>query len=1290
MSNHFHCLCNAPRNFRKKWFGHAPLSELIRRAIVSIIAAMILTLSSFCFAQGSTSVLGGKVFDPTGKVVKGAKVTVISDDKGTIWTTNTNETGNWRVDALVAGHYHFEVSSEGFAISHFPSFMLEMAGQKFLDVTLSVGTTTEKITVDATEPLIDTTAAVSGTVLERTDIQELPQLNNSPIEFVIMTPGVTYGAKGNTSTYIWSNISLSEVGVNGSGSNNYSSTTYSPSNGHSVNYTLDGGTNTMASNGEIAFIPPMDAIQETRVTTNAYDASIARSSAATINMMMRSGGKDFHGNLYEMDKNDLFDANYYQYKHSNQKRPKVRHNEYGFTVGGPVWIPKLYDGKKNGTFFFFSYDHIDDISPYTSTGNLSLPTEAERTGDFSSSFTTHTSGGVTTTYPVTIYDPANYTKSTSSSGTAVANRVQFTDNVIPSARIASWATALMNLMPLPNQASDGSSTDANNFVTNVSQYLKFKSIAVRVDQAWNNNHHSYITFRHNYFWPVSVGSSLGVNSKLAGSVGTRTNNGVTINHAWVITPRLFLNINGNLTIYRVTNNAQGTGLDPTEYGFSSAFAQSQNLVGLPDMYGPTATDNTGLFDGQAIGSGGMSYENDYNYEVKATLQQMLGNHTIHYGLEWLTQQEGYGDKWGGTGTYHFNDIWTKQTNVDAAGYGEGDTFADFLLGRPNWANIANDATEWYSQPYAGFYVQDDWRYNSKLTINLGVRYDFQFPLTERHNHMFSHYDPDYVLPEITNYAQANYATLVGGETGGNLGIELLQSQKSDSSTFVAKGAIRYAGYEGITRNVENTQTRYVQPRIGFAYQFNPNRVIRGGIGRFVQGSFDVGHASTTGFSSSTSMNISEDNYITQSATINDPFPSGQNAAQGNSLGIYSYPGSVSAFYDPNSKRPYTDDISIHFQQEWKNFLFEVGFVTDRSRQLAVGYDINAPSKADWYAAYGPTFDSNGRPVDTLPGDTVVTNPFKGDTYIKSTLDTSSTVSAWQLLRPSPVVSNGSLTEYRYNGKSDYYALQAKAEKRYRDGFGLTYAFTYGKQMDENSYLTNASYSEKMHRQISSTDIRFMHVITGTYILPIGRGKKFLNGTNSLVNTLISGWEITGQYDFNSGTPIWLPTNSSFFKGGDPGLGSKKNSKKWFDTSKFVAFPSKSVTTSQLADTTQYPSWTNISSYAGYSWVPTESDTTKNGIYHDFSTWHTDNATYYGDVRNPYMNLFDAGLRKNVEFPHSMRLQLSLDAFNVLNHPRFGNVGTTAGSTYFGYLQGSNQLSQINVPRMLQLSGKFFF
>ena len=1226
------------------------------RLILLFLGIIWALAGNTALAQVTTATLGGRVVDPTQQVISGADVEVLSEETGVTTRARTNDAGFWQINSLVPGHYRFTVTASGFQTLQHTAIDLQLSDVKSVDVQMKVGSVDVQVEVSSQAPLIDTTAAVSGVVLNSSDLQEMPTISNSPTELAILAPGVFLAPPTGGAAYLWSGSSLSSFKVNGSGSGN-----------NAVNYVLDGGTDTIVSSGNIAFIPPADAVGQMRVMTSAYDASIGRTAAGTINMSLKSGTEQFHGVLYERNQNNFLNANYVQYKVTGVPTPSIRFNEWGGTVGGPIWIPKIYDGRKHGTFFFFSYDGIRNVSP-AKTSFLSIPNADERQGDYSQSF--EVKNGVS--YPISIYDPLTVDSK--------GNRKPFANAVIPQARISAMAKALVAMLPLPNVAHDSAGTDSNNFLENNPKIDRFYSWLVRVDKTWNNNHRSYISFRRNQLREFTNDNYGPGNPLLAGENLNRDNYGLTLNHTWVINRGMIATLNGNVTAYKTTDGSPAANVDPTTLGFSQALASSQPLKGIPRLTNVLGLSKIGTIVGPL-------YENDYQWEGKGFITQIVGPHTLRYGVEYLLSQEAVGDNTGETGIFNFGTSWTSPNPNASAPAGADTVNPSFLLGLPisSGSSIARAASAFWSQPYLASYMQDDWRITPRLTLSLGLRWDLQFALTERADRYFARFDPNANIAPVTDYAKSRYAGVIGAPST-NTGVQYLQQYRNDPSTFQALGAIQYAGVNGVSRSLTDLQYRYFQPRVGFAYNLFPNTVIRGGAGRFTQANFVANHGNQLGYSTSTPFTATNDNYRTSASTLDNPFAGGLVAPTGNSLGVLTSVGSVSSFFTPNVKRQYTDDVSLRIQQQVRDYLFEIGGVYDRTSGLVIGQQIDDPSLQAWHAAYDPKFDTAGRPVDTLPGDQQVTNPFKGAPYITSTLATNSTVGAFQLSRPNPLV-NG-MTESLYIGSAQYYALQARVQRRYQNGFGVVSSFVWSKQMDTTDYFTPSVYSQKLHRQLSTGDRRFQISVSPTYVLPFGQGKLIGGHVSHLVDQLIGGWELSAIYTFYSGTPLSLPTNTAFFQGGDPGDGIKKSGSQWFNTDKFRPFPNRSTTTQQIA---AYPAWTGVQGLPGASWSPTSStDLSRNGVYNDFRTWISDLPTTYGTVRNPYTTNWNAGLRKNFPIHDKISLQLRIDAFNALNHRQFGNVDVTPSDLYFGWFGGSPIPSQVNTPRTIQLQAKLYY
>jgi hypothetical protein len=1247
--------------------------------IMAVMSFLLLFAGGAVFAQETKAVLGGKVTDPNGAVIQKAAVVVTADATGVVLSTVTNNTGDWRVQSLNPGTYHFSVSAVGFKKEEHSSVELQIGDLKFVDVQLTIGSQTESISVEATNPLIDMTASVSGGVLTTKDFEELPSKSNVPTLMAGLVPGVTVGgATGASVGHLWSNASDSNIMANAAGSGT-----------RATNYTLDGGTDTSES-GQVAFVPPMDSISEIRVITNAYDASIGRQSGATINMASKTGSSTIHGTLFEMNQNNTLNAVNSLAKGSHGVPTAVHYNEYGGVVGGPVWLPKLYDGRNKKTFFFFSWDGIKNKAP-GSTGNMSIPTALEKQGDFSKSYTTQTLSGVTTTYWDTIYDPTSITSAKTRS------LINGTGKVIPTGSINAAAKAYLALLPDPENDGDGANSDSNNYVKNEVQDDKFVTTSVRIDQTWNNNHISSLSLRRNNWSEMSY-DPFGPNNVLQGLLQKRLNYGLTADHTWVIRPTLVANLKMDITHWEGSSESSSAGVSPTTLGISASnpYITMQQLPSLPLVTGiVSGAENGGLGTNQAG-----SYTNDTNQDYVVGINQMLGSHNFRYGFEFLLQQEGAGGLGQQGGNFAFSSKWTDQNPDADACQGCGNSIASMLLGLPDSGAIPYNANAFWSQHYSAIYFQDDWRTTKRLTLNLGFRWDVERPAYERFNRTWTRWDPSVVQTEVNAVAQPAYATLLGGSSASSTGVAYLQQYRGNASTFVSTGGITYAGVNGVPRSYQNTQYKYIQPRLGFAYEIRPKLVIRGGFGRFVQASFPTG--SQSGFSASTPFAATNDDYLTINATFDNPYPNGRTVLPtGSSLGSKTNVGSYGGYTDPNNGRAYNDEASAYIQNQVKDWLVEVGgtfnithglSVTDPRNSNNAGFNTNLPSAQAWFAANTPTFKATGEPDATLPGNVLVTNPFYGAPYITSGIQTKKTYAAYQFSRPNPVV--GDFLVDRAKGKTRYYALNTKIDRRFHNGFSFLQSFTFSKRIQENTFIGPQAVAQRIDKQLDTADQRFHYTVSPVYELPFGKGKRFGANVGKGLDEAIGGWEITGEYLFQSGTVLLMPNKgSNFYEGGNPSLGSAKTKKHWFDTSKYAPYPTSSTTVAQLA---AYPSWTGVTNMPGASYTPTlvngkASDGIYNGVYMDFGTAYSYSQTTFGNLRNPYTTNLDLGVRKYFPIAGKTRIELRMDAFNALNHKSFGNIDTNPSDKYFGYVNSSaTAVSETNAPRAVQLEGKLYF
>ncbi len=1246
-------------------------------------AALYLCAPVKAAAQEARATLGGRVTDQQGAVVPSAIVVVASDDTGVNYQTHTNTQGNWIVEFLLPGHYRFSVRKPGFKIAGRPGIELQTADDKEIDVQLEVGDTTEIVEVTAGTPLIDTTSATSGTVITSMELDEVPTSSHVVTLFSTLSPGVVAQYQNNNVAHLWSFNAASQFESDGGRNNIYSN-----------NFQLDGMADTK-SGGDISFIPPMDSVQEFRVQTNAYDASIGRQAGSTINLQTKAGGKAYHGNLYEYNQNNLLNANYFQNNLAGASQPAVHFNEYGGTFGGPVWIPKVYNGKQK-TFFFVSADYTKNVDPRG--GIRSVPTALERQGDFSQSFTII--GGQR--FPIQLFNPFSVASNggrqpfmCDSSGNPVVpvNNIQTGGTPcakIPPQMMSSIAQNILKYVPLPNTASLPNGNAVNNFVSPATRQDTFPVVSVRVDQTWNNSQHSFVTvrwadlheFSGNDFQSIATGNFM---ERIIGAVG--------VDHVWLLSNTKSLELRFVVNRYGNPNHDLGADFDLTQLGFPQSYAAQLVKPSFPRITG---------FAGNFGASQAGGYTNNTYYTWAGNFTQLRCNHTFHYGAEYWILQEADGNV-GVQGQFDFSNVWTRNSATSGAGNGVGSTFASFLLGLPSGGNVPVNATGFYSQRYAGLYIQDDWRATKTLTLNFGLRWDVERPVIERDNRMTANFDLSATNP-ISPAAQAAYANILASSpscAGGIPAAEcamVFQTLGSlvPASAFRVPGVQLFAGVNGQPRTFSNTDWHEWGPRVGFAYRIGSNTVIRGGFGRFTQATYEKG--GQNGFSQTTTLVSSANNNFNPCDTLANPFnpncpggsgPAGVLQPTGASLGALTNLGQGVDFNNLNPNRPYSLEYSLHVQHQLKTWLFEVGYSHNKTYGIYQGRVQDYYPFSLYQQLRAPLFDANGRPYDTQPWDVQIPNPFKqlvcpnGAKCITGSIGSTSTTNFGRFLFGDPLL--GSVTRNDNPlGKNQYDALLAKVEHRFSKGFSVLSSFTWSRLFEDTVFYpdnTNPATNPNLsvEHKLGGEDRPFVYSVASIWALPIGRGRKLGASMPKFLDAFAGGWELTGQYQIQSGVPVVFSTNS-FFSGVDPALPGGGTLNEWFDTSQFFPFPSRNTNISN------YPSWTGIQNLPGYNYRPAAGDTIKNGVYQDFNNFVRTFPTRFADVRSSRLNEANIGVHKDFNPTERMKLQLRMDAFNVFNHPRFDVPDTNPGSATFGVVAAS----QVNQPRAIELAARLTF
>jgi outer membrane receptor protein involved in Fe transport len=1234
-----------------------------------LLTALLLPFLIFqpLHAQESRATLEGRVTDQQGASIPGATVIVNSELTGVKQQTVANDQGAWTIRFLNPGVYTISISAPSFKSSERRGVTLQVADSKRIDTTLEPGDISEHVVVTSDAPLIDTDSATSGTVIESATITELPNQSRIPYLLADLSPGVLTQDQNNNVPFMWSNVAASAIRVNGGRDN------------RSNEFTLDGMPNQRGD--RVAFIPPTDAVAEFRIMSNAYDVQYGRQSGGTINVSLKSGTGKYHGDLYEFHQNSSLNANLFQLNRAGQPKVVAHYNLYGGTFGGPVWIPRLYQGKEK-TFFFASWEGIRNKDPRLST--ISVPTELERQGDFRQSFTTQLIGGRPVRVPITIYDPLTVdTRPTiNQGGKEVPNptfgfRQPFPNNQIPAERINPIARKILEFVPLPNSPSQETGNAVNNFTPNTTRQVKMASFVLRLDHTFSNRHKSFATIRWNHkdeflddhFDSLATGNFL-----------VRMNKGLGLDHVWTISPNKILNLRYNLARFEEPNSHQSAGLDPKTLGFGQDFVSKMVKLSFPRI--------TGLFrdflGNDIVGGGAGDYFNSTYHNWNANLTHVIsspigdGSMTLQYGGEFRLLQEADGNFGNQSGQFDFNANWTRR-RYNTGETGSGTALASFLLGLPSGGNIPRNVDRFSTQHYYAFFLQDNWRATKRLTVNLGLRWDYQRPFIERFNRMTSVFDPTALNP-ISDAAQSAYATVLSqvlaNPTLYPFGQQL--AQLVPVSSFKVYGAQRFAGVDGQPRAATSGDFSQWQPRAGFAYQITPKTVIRGGFGRFTASSGIKG--GQNGFERTTPFLSSIDSGLTPYDTLSNPFRNGILEPTGSSLGPLTNLGQGVSWVNQNPGIPYSWEASLHLQREYKSWLFEIGYSHNKTYDIAFTLNQNDIGFDNWMAYRTPRFDSTGRPLARpYLSDEQIPNPFRGLPGVSGARSTNQNISIYDLLRPLKLLGNQGMSDNPW-GKTQYDSLQARIQRRFSNGFSLITAYTFSKLFEDTAFWGPEISGPIPEHKLGGEDRPHKLSLAPIYELPFGRHKKFFSEMPKLADAILGGWQLTGQFTIQSGAPIVFG-NDSFYDGEDFHLSrGDRTLSRWFDTSHFVKFPNAND------DISLYPAWTGVQNLPGANYKPSGPNDPRNGVYADFGNYVRRYPTRWANVRASRVNVLNLGIYKNFRLREAWKIQVRGEAFNAFNHPRFGGPNTDPGSANFGVVDPSQQ----NQPRVLQLAIKINF
>lgn len=1032
----------------------------------------------------STSSFSGLVSDSSGARVANANVTLSSPEKGITRVFKTDAEGNFSFSLLPAATYTLSVQSAGFKTFKQEGITLEVGQSASQSVALTIGST-EQIEVTAVAPLLQTDNANVGAEISTKQVTELPLNLRNVFNFVELNSSVNNASQRQT---------ISSGGQQGSADQDVSFFNFGGGYFGTTAFLLDGAWDASEGWGGVIYVPSPDNVQEFKVQQNSFTAQYGWSTGNVINVVTKSGGNRLHGDVYDYLRNGALDANNYFNNLNHNPRPNSHRNQFGVAVGGPVYIPGIYK-QHDKTFFFFNFEgHRDhNAGQYSGTS----PIAAFRAGDFSQTLGSQAvTCGTLSDQPCfdvlgrpiltgALYDPYTSRHLTTGQADSVTGltatstgnvREPIAGNNVANATngINAIGQTLVNFYPTPLTTALSNNWSATGLQADYSD-----EYSGRIDHNFSDSTRLYGRFSYKKEYKDEEAAFFG-SSNPAGPGQRNPNNrwNVGLGLSKVFTPTLTMSVNVGGMKWVEGNDVQSNGFQASSLGlpsFIDTYSPQFPIISVATYLseGPLAGAGQGAFP-RAASSGSLDF-------VK-----VRGKHQLSFGYMAVATDEN-GGRFHFT-PFNFDNLFT--AGLDNAGKdvaGTGDSIASMLMGIPASGNtgiaIKNVSRTWFH----GWYLQDDWKATRKLTLNLGLRWEIQRPITDRYNRQ-AWFDYNAVNP-ISSAVGQNYT----GE---------LQ--------FASSGQ----------RGLFNTNYKNFAPRIGFAYQLLPKLVMRGGYGVFYPPTFR-GLGPAPGFSSDTPYVSSNDGGLTPADTLSTAFSGGLIPVVGSALD-----GLTNVGFDTNAvsrirKTYYTQQWMYGFQYApTSSDVIDVTYVGNHGVHVFGGLNLNQLDAK--YLSMGSALD------DLVP------NPFFGQVPAGSPCNLDQQmIQQGQLLRPHPEFCSINEIDDPAGG-SHYNALDVNYTHRVSQGLTLLASYTFSKFIDNvggpnNWASASANFSENIRnvynlaaeKSVDSSDTPHSFVLSYVYELPVGKGKKFGSGMNGVVNAVVGGWQTSGTLTLKEGFPLTI-------------------------------------------------------------------------------------------------------------------------------------------------------------------------
>lgn len=1193
------------------------LSRYSRFSRPFALVPVVLAVTSTAVAQLNSGALRGEVRDTSGAKVKDAVVTLTNNATKLTRTAKTNEAGIYQFGALDPGDYTVSVTGTGFKTFTVNNTTVALAATATVDAVLDVGAASDTVEVTATAPLLDTASASGGQLFDKQQIQDLPNLGRNPFIFEKLDSNVTMTGDPR---YVRAEdqTGLSQVSVSGApiGANNY----------------VVDGIPISRSDGGVTFIPSPEAVSDAKVQANAYDAEVGRTGGAVFNTSLQSGSTQYHGALYGETRQTPWASNVW-YNPNKTATPDTTTYLYAGAIGGPLFpiISKKLKWLDN-TFFYITEEGYRQAQFYPSSSTTTrVPTAAERAGDFSGS-------------SVQLYDPLGPVASGARTQTLAGN-------IVPASYQSAVGKAMLNAYPVANTSGSGYN------------YVQLNTFKTRSDMYSGKLTHTFFPWWTSSVSYVHLATQEPSGFILGGVVAEnankllRYNDATAFNNVFTLNPTTLLTVGYGFNRYYSASFQYSNGYDLVGMGFPSSWVNV-----LQSKTFPTTTISN-VTNGRSIGGSNGTVQEQSSKNLVIGLAKTIDRHNIKVG--YVYRAMAFKSNPNSVPSFTFNGQWSNRTPGSTSAT-TVQTFADVLMGLPSASSYTlNSGSFNQLAGYHALYAQDDFRLNQKLTMNIGLRFEYEQGQREQTNRFNVGFDPN------ATYAYAGQ--------GVNF----------------AKGGLVFAGQNGGPIHCCQQQKFKWSPRVGVAYQYDAKTVVHAGFGVFyapvalafvAQGYSQISNSTINGVTpTAAAPGVGASSYL--SNPLSNLYGGSLLAPSGNSLGYYTGAGSsLGTVLDFGRKYPLVQQYSLDIQRDlpW-GVNVKLTYSGAHSMNIANSQNINQMSSTVMAAqkAAGVALNST------------VTNPY----YVPSGtlggakttgISASANTNLAQTLLPFPQFT--SITQSVSNGYSRYNAMAIKVQKRMTKGLTVLSTYTWSSNWDNlwsagsqvySTYGPQDIYNPKAEYSRALNNVPNRFTAAFSYNLPFGKGQKFLGGAPWYIDELVGGWQINDEWTAQNGVPLSVQQTNQNTAYGTTGVGGSYQRPNLVGDAHAACKSGSPQGRLGVSSVGTGPAYLNVSAFS------------------PAAPYTYGNAPRMLPCQGPGSNNSDISINKNFKVTEKVNVQFRAEALNAFNTPQFGNPATTLVLTNTGATgtptatTGTNQTlgnvtSQINYSRIIQLGGRISF